>query len=145
MPRCPTRKPTLKSLEGHWSRVGHDSPMPHVVPSARKNLILRPGMKIRKPRKKSTQPEITMDSLTKRRKISSISKKSLKEMPEGWTREKVAVAYDSAPKRGVPKSVFLDKWNQKYDFKLTKQKAGVWVNKFLRNKTVDTEDFFAFE
>ena len=86
-------------------------------------------MKITKPRKKYTQPEITMDQLTQRRKISSISKQSFKELPEGWTREKVAVAYDSAPKRGVPKSVFLEKWNQKYDFKLTKQKAGVWVKK----------------
>ena len=135
----------MKSLEGHWSRVGHDGPMPHVVPSARKNLILRPGMKIKKPRKKNTQPEITMDPLTQRRKISSISKQSFKELPEGWTREKVAVAHDSAPKRGVPKSVFLEKLNQKYDFKLTKQKVGVWVKKFLRNKTVDTEDFFATE
>ena len=86
-----------------------------------------------------------MDPLTQRRKISSISKQSFKELPEGWTREKVAVAHDSAPKRGVPKSVFLEKLNQKYDFKLTKQKVGVWVKKFLRNKTVDTEDFFATE
>ena len=38
-------------------------------------------------------------------------------------------AYKEAPLRRVPKSVWLQKWAQKYDFPLCKRKAGRWVKK----------------
>ena len=46
-------------------------------------------------------------------------------------------AYKEAPLRRVPKSVWLQKWAQKYDFPLCKRKAGRWVKK--KFKTMQTK------
>ena len=42
-------------------------------------------------------------------------------------------AYKEAPLRRVPKSDWLQRWAQKYDFPLCKRKAGRWVKKFIKN------------
>ena len=43
---------------------------------------------------------------------------SFKNLSEGWTRERIARAYETAPLRGIPKSTWLEKWAEKYDFPL---------------------------
>ena len=62
--------------------------------------------------------------LQKQREIAALRpRSSFKKRPTGWTREKVARAYnDDAPLRGIPKSLFLEKLAKKYDFPLSQQK-----------------------
>ena len=86
-----------------------------------------------------------MKPITQRRNASVQPKQSFNELPEGWTRKKVAIAYDTAPRKGVPKSQFIEKWNKKYDFQLTGRKARDWVSKFLKKEHTQSEedsDFF---
>ena len=60
-------------------------------------------------------------------------KTSFKKLPAGWTREKVAKAYHKAGQRGA-KGKFLNMWANKYDFKLSQQKAREWETKFVLNQ-----------
>ena len=48
--------------------------------------------------------------------------------------------YKEAPLRGVPKSVWLQNWAQKYDFSLCKRKAERWVKKFIKNDANEERD-----
>lgn len=68
----------------------------------------------------------------KQREDASFSKKktSCKNLPPGWTREKVAKSYHKAGKKGG-KGKFLELWSQKYDFKLSQQMAREWEKKFV--------------
>ena len=69
---------------------------------------------------------------TQRKNAGSAPKQSFKELPEGWTREKVASKYYAAPS----KSIFLQKWGEKYpNFKLTRQKANEWEKLFIHSET----------
>ena len=63
---------------------------------------------------------------------------------EGWTREKVARAYNDAPLKGIPKSLFLEKWAEKYNFPLGQQKAATWVRKYINDEdsNIDSEESF---
>ena len=68
----------------------------------------------------------------KQREIAALRpKSSFKKRPTGWTREKVPRAYNDAPLRGIPKSLFLEKLAKKYDFPLSQQKAARWVDKYI--------------
>ena len=47
--------------------------------------------------------------------------------------------------RGIPKSLFLQKWAEKYDFPLSQQKAAKWVELYINNDKdthSDSEDSF---
>ena len=63
-----------------------------------------------------------VDAVTQRKNASSVKKASSKDLPRGWTKEKVAMAYHMAGKRGG-KGKFLKLWKDKYAFKLSQQKA----------------------
>ena len=68
----------------------------------------------------------------KQREIGALRpRSSFKKRPTGWTREKVPRAYNDAPLRGIPKSLFLEKLAKKYDFPLSQQKAARWVDKYI--------------
>jgi len=71
-------------------------------------------------------------------------KSSFKKFPTGWTLEKVARAYNDAPLKGIPKSLFLEKWTKKYDFPLGQQKAATWVRKYINGEdsNIDSEEEF---
>jgi len=105
-PKCTTRKKDLKALQSHWNRVHQKGVMPEIQLSASDNMILDPALTLPKPK------------LTQQRKASYKPKESFKNLPEGWTRDKVAIAYDGAPLRRIPKNIFMKKWNEKYDFKM---------------------------
>ena len=138
--KCTTRKKDLKALQGHWNRVHQKGVMPEIQPSASDNMILDPALTLPKPKERNPQVEIKMDPLTQQRKVSYKPKQSFKNLPEGWTREKVAIAYDGAPLRGVPKNIFIKKWNEKYDFKLTSRKVRKWVDLFLKKVKNESEE-----
>ena len=73
-----------------------------------------------------------INPLTQRKNAAKAKKQSFKELPEGWTREKVALKYYAAPS----KSMFLKKWSEKYpDFKLSMQKANEWVQLLVDSDT----------
>ena len=65
-----------------------------------------------------------------------MKKVNSKDLPQGWTKEKVAMAYHMAGQRGG-KGTFLKMWKDKYAFKLSQQKARVWETKYVleRNDT----------
>ena len=73
------------------------------------------------------------DASTQRNEASFAVKTSFKNLPAGWTREKVAKAYHKAGKRGG-KGKFLKLWATKYNFKLSQQKAREWEQKFVLNQ-----------
>ena len=62
-----------------------------------------------------------MHPRAQRKNAAKTKKQSFKELPEGWTREKVGAKYAVAPS----KTLFLKKWGEKY---LTMQKAKEWEN-----------------
>ena len=64
-----------------------------------------------------------MNPRDQRKHAASKPRHSFKNLPEGWTREKVARAYETAPLRGIPKSTWLEKWAEKYDFPLCRWKV----------------------
>ena len=104
--------------------------MPEVQPSARKGSTLKPSLKKITPAKKALHEKI--NPRTQRKNAANAPKQSFKELPEGWTREKVASKYYAAPS----KSIFLQKWGEKYpNFKLTKQKANEWEKLFIHSET----------
>ena len=81
----------------------------------------------------------------KQREIGALRpRSSFKKRPTGWTREKVARAYNDAPLKGIPKSLFLEKWAEKYDFPLGQQKAATWVRKYINDEdsNIDSEESF---
>ena len=142
-PSCSTRKTSYSALQG--SRVGHLGTMPKVQPSARSDSVLDPKLKIEKhacevvPEKKKILPQ------EQRENAASRPRHGFKKLPEGWTRQKVARAYNDAPLRGIPKSLFLQKWAEKYDFPLSQQKAAKWVELYINNDKdthSDSEDSF---
>ncbi len=111
--------------------------MPKVSPSARPKYVLDPDLRIEAADAvETTVAKKKMTPKEQRKKAANTPKRSFKELPAGWTRAKVAQAYSDAPTRGVPKSVFLQNWNEKYDFPLDKNKATRWVRK-LRKQDED--------
>ena len=117
------------ALHSHWGKV-HEGVMPEVKPSSREGAILNSSLKKVAPAKKALHQK--MHPLTQRGNAAKAKKQSFKELPEGWTREKVASKYDAAPS----KSIFLKKWGEKYpNFKLTMQKANDWVQLFVDSDT----------
>ena len=57
---------------------------------------------------------------TKKRQFGGES--NSKDLPQGWTKEKVAMAYHMAGQRGG-KGKFLKMWKDKYAFKLSQQES----------------------
>ena len=51
-------------------------------------------------RKDLKTPKKKVDVLTQRKNASSLKKVNSKDLPQGWTKEKVAMAYHMAGKRG---------------------------------------------
>jgi len=95
--------------------VGHPGIMPKIQPSARNQYVLDPDLKIEAPAPSEVAPDKKkMDPRDQRKYAASKPRHSFKNLPEGWTREKVARAYETAPLRGIPKSTWLEKWAEKY-------------------------------
>ena len=123
-PHCRTRKESLRALQGHWSRVGHPGIMPKVPPSARCHYVLHPNLKREAHASSEVAPNKKKMKTRKQRKYAANKPRlSFKNLPEEWTREKVARAYEAAPLRGIPKSTWLEKWAQKYDSPLCRWKV----------------------
>ena len=81
-----------------------------------------------------------MNSRDQRKYAASKPRHSFKHLPEGWTRDKVARAYETALLRGIPKSTWLEKLPQKYDFPLCERKVSQWVKKFIKNDANEERD-----
>ena len=59
--------------------------------------------------------------------------------------DRVDVIWQEKAMRGIPKSLFLQKWAEKYDFPLSQQKAAKWVELYINNDKdthSDSEDSF---
>ena len=82
----------------------------------------------------NTKEKSICDDATKN--ASLVKKVNSKDLPQGWTKEKVAMAYHMAGQR-EGKGKFLKMWKDKYAFKLSQQKARVWETKHVleRNDT----------
>jgi len=52
-------------------------------------------------------------------------------LPHPWTKRKVAVAYNEAPKNGISKADFLKKWKNEHSSTLTKSIVDQWVREYL--------------
>ena len=117
------------ALHSHWGQI-HEGVMPEVKPSARKGSILKPSLSKVAPAKKALHEKI--NPRTQRKNAANAPKQSFKELPEGWTREKVASKYYAAPS----KTIFLKKWGEKYpNFKLSMQKANEWEKLFIHSES----------
>ena len=81
-----------------------------------------------------------MNPRDQRKYAASKPRHSFKNLPEGWTREKVARAYETAPLRGIPKSTWLEKWAEKYDFPLCRWKVRRWVKKCIKSDANEERD-----
>ena len=81
-------------------------------------------------RKDLKTPKKKVDVLTQRKNASSVKKVNSKDLPYGWTKEKFAMTYHMAGKRGG-KGAFLKMWKDKYAFKLSQQKPREWVIKYV--------------
>ena len=90
---------------------------------------------IRRETKKSKKKT---DASTQRKEASFSVKTSFKNLPSGWTRIKIAIAYNKAGMRGS-KEKFLSLWANKYDFKLTQQKSREWGKQFVLNQETSTK------
>ena len=89
-------------------------------------------------RRETKKSKKKTDASTQRKEASFSVKTSFKNLPSGWTREKVAIAYHKAGIRGS-KEKFLSLWANKYDFKLTQQKAREWEKQFVLNQEASTK------
>ena len=111
--------------------------MPDILPSASEGMRLSKEIQEIKPcRKDLKTPKKKVDALTQRKNASLVKKVNSKDLPQGWTKEKVAMAYHMAGQRGG-KGKFLKMWKDKYAFKLSQQKARKWETKHVleRNDT----------
>ena len=81
-----------------------------------------------------------MSAREQRNHAASKRKHSFKNLPDGWTRQKFARAYEESPRRGVPKSDWLKKCAQKYDFPLCRRKVRQWVKKFIKKDANEESD-----
>ena len=121
---CRTRKESPCALQEHWSRVGHPGIMPKSQPSARSQYVLDPDLKIEVLAQSEVAPDKKkMNPRDQQKYVASKSRHSFKSLPEGWSREKVACAYETVPLRGIPKSTWLEKRAEKYDIPLCRWKA----------------------
>ena len=119
--------------------------MPKVTPLARSGYVLDPKLKIDKTDTLESDQKKEKMLPQEQREIAALRpKSSFKELPTGWTREKVARACNDAPLKGIPKSLFLEKWAGKYDFPLGQQKAATWVRKYINDEdsNIDSEESF---
>ena len=112
--------------------------MPTLKASASNGMILGNDFVKPKPTRKEMKKmsKKDTDSSTQRNAASYSVKTSFKKLPAGWTREKIAKAYHKAGQWGA-KGKFLNMWANKYDFKLSQQKAREWetkINAFWINK-----------
>jgi uncharacterized protein YbdZ (MbtH family) len=109
--------------------------MPAFKASASNGMILGKDFVMPKPtrREMKKKSKKDTDASTQRNEASYSLKTSFKKLPAGWTREKVAKAYHKAGQRGA-KGKFLDMGANKYDFKLSQQKAREWETKFVLNQ-----------
>ena len=91
---------------------------------------MKPSLNKVTPAKKALHEKI--HPRTQRKNAANAPKQSFKELPEGWTREKVASKYYAAPS----KTIFLKKWGEKYpNFKLSMQKANEWEKLFIHSES----------
>ena len=74
-------------------------------------------------------PKKKVDVLTQRKNASLVKKVNSKDLLQGWTKEKVAMAYHMAGKRGTKK--FFIMWKDKYAVKLSQQKARKRETKYV--------------
>ena len=63
-----------------------------------------------------------------RENAASRPRHGFKKLPEKWTRQKVARAYNDAPLRGIPKSLLLQKCAERYDFPFLSKKRQNGLN-----------------
>ena len=130
-----------RSTSHNWSRVGHPGIMPKIQPSARNQYVLDPDLKIEAPAPSEVAPDKKkMDPRDQRKYAASKPRHSFKNLPEGWTREKVARAYETAPLRGILKSTWLEKRAEKYDFPLCRWKVRRWVKKCIKSDANEESD-----
>ena len=88
--------------------------MPDILPSASEGMRLSKEIQETKPcRKDLKTPKKKVDALTQRKNASLVKKVNSKDLPQGWTKEKVAMAYHMAGKRGG-KAKFFKMWKDKY-------------------------------
>ena len=124
---------SLPDLKKHWSLVHSHKKMPTFQASASNGMILGTDFVKPKPiRREMKKSKKKTDASTQRNEVSFAVKMSFKNLPVGWSREKVAKAYHKAGKRGG-KGKFLELWTTKYDFKLSQQKTREW-EKFVLNQ-----------
>ena len=103
--------------------------------------VLDPDLKIESPYPSEVAPDKKkMNPRDQRKYAASKPRHSFKNLPEGWTREKVARAYETAPLRGIPKSTWLEKWAEKYDFPLCRWKVRRWVKKCIKSDANEERD-----
>ena len=75
-------------------------------------------------------PKKKVDALTQRKNASLVKKVNSKDLPQGWTKEKVVMGYHMVGQRGG-KGKFLKMWKDKYAFKLSQQKSRKWETKYV--------------
>ena len=104
--------------------VGHPDIMPKIQPSTRNQYVEDPVLKMETPDPSEVAPDKKkMNPRDQRKYVASKPKHSFKNLPKRWSREKVARAYETALLRGIPKSTWLEKWAEKYDFSLCRWKV----------------------
>merc|ERR1719420_1952249 len=121
----------------------HD--VPTFKPSASKHHILDPNLYVpgESRRKKQAKKE-KMKPEDQRSYAANKKRQSFKELPIGWTRDKVGKAYKAAPS----KTFWLSQWNRDYpNFQLDMNKAKRWENDYAKKEKTekqmkeDTESF----
>ena len=108
----------LSNLKRHWTMLHPSKRMSEILISASEGMRLSKEIQEIKPcRKDLKTPKKKVDALTQRQNASLVKKVNSKDLPQGWTKEKVAMAYHMAGQRG--KGKFLKMWKDKYVFKLS--------------------------
>ena len=105
----PSTSNFFRALQRHWSRMKYPGIIPKIQPSARNQYVLDPYLKIETPAPSEVASDKKkMNPRHQRKYAVSKPRYSFKNLPKGWTREKVARAYETAPLRGIPKSTWLE-------------------------------------
>ena len=101
-------------------------------------MILGNDFVMPKPTRRETKKsKKKIDASTQRKEASFSVKTSFKNLPSGWTREKVTIVYNKAGMR-ESKEKFLSLWANKCDFKLTQRKAREWEMQFVLHQEAST-------
>ena len=99
--------------------------MPKIQLSARSQYVLDPALKFEAPASSEVTPDKKkMNPYDQQKYAASKPMHGFKNLPEGWTQEKIARVYEITPLRGIPiKSTWLEKRAEKYDFPLCRWKV----------------------